>query len=186
MAKDKVSKIIKKKKVSSSGQKVSVRKVSVVDRKTVKNAAGKNVMALQLDVGKKQKLLKKAGTKVKKAKQAKIAATETLNYAEKLLSKDDHIQALAAADSILGDDTELARAALVRAMALKAPLDQLIESAGDDDDDCPVSKDSFKEVFRMLNKNLQNFAEASIATIRDPFVFFIRKFNQTVIFRILG
>ena len=63
---------------------------------------------------KKGKLLKKTGKKVGKTKKPELTAIEILDRAEKLLSKDDHVQALVAAETVLGDDTQLARAALVR------------------------------------------------------------------------
>ena len=63
---------------------------------------------------KKGELLKKTGKKVEKTKKPELTAIEILDRAEKLLSKDDHVQALAAAETVLGDDTQLARAALVR------------------------------------------------------------------------
>ena len=63
---------------------------------------------------KKKELLKKTGKKVEKTKKPEPTAIDILDRAEKFLSKDDHVQALAAAETVLGDDTQLARAALVR------------------------------------------------------------------------
>ena len=72
------------------------------------------VTSLKNAKDKKKELLKKTGKKVEKTKKPEPTAIDILDRAEKFLSKDDHVQALAAAEPVLGDDTQLARAALVR------------------------------------------------------------------------